>query len=74
MRFTRLAIPLAALALLVAGWALLRDRPGLEAEYFALSAPWEGRPVHRGVGVPRLASAAEAPLVTDSVFSIRWSG
>ncbi len=63
--------------LLVAlGWVLVIDRPGLRTEYFALGAPWEGRPVHTTVGEPGLEGTTDvsAVLVTDVVFSVRWSG
>jgi len=65
------------LSLLTAcGLVLLVDQPGLRAEYFALEAPWEGKPLGTGVGEPRLAGPAEvgAHLTTPVVFSIRWSG
>lgn len=73
---------LTALALAASGWLLVCDRPGLEAEYFALVAPWEGRPVHTKVRVPELEPPLEEDnisfigdsLVTEAGFSIRWSG
>lgn len=74
MKAARVASLLAALPLVTVGMLLLIDRPGLSVEYFALGEPWEGAPVHATVGEPRLEAAAQAPLVTDVVFSARWRG
>lgn len=60
-------------ALVALGVVLLRDRPGLRAEYFALDAPWEGRRLYATIGEPRLDTISEI-LATDVVFSVRWSG
>lgn len=64
------------LVLVVAGLVLLRDRPGLRAEYFALRGPWKGQPFNRGVGLPRLDGASQVgeALKTKVLFSIRWRG
>jgi hypothetical protein len=64
------------LLLAAAGAVLVASRPGLKAEYFALGAPWEGRPFNTAVGEPRLESASQVgeALMTKVVFSIRWSG
>lgn len=66
----------AVLALAVLGALLVGDRSGLRAEYFALSAPWEGRPLYETVGEPGLATTSEihTVLTTTAVFSVRWSG
>ncbi len=62
--------------LAIVGGLLVLDRPGLEASYFALGEPWEGRPYSVGVGEPGLASASEVSehLSTEALFSIRWTG
>lgn len=69
---------LLALPLLLAGAGLLliADRAGLDVEYFALAAPWEGRPFTTGVGEPSLDSASEVgdALMTKVAFSVRWRG
>jgi len=67
-----------ALVLLLAavGAVLLMDRDGLRAEYFALGAPWEGKPISTTVGEPHVEDVSQvaAVLSTNVVFSIRWSG
>ena len=64
------------LLLAAAGALLLTDQPGLQAEYFALGPPWEGKPFNTEVGQPGLRSASDVSdaLRTKVVFSIRWSG
>lgn len=58
------------------GALLLTDRPGLRAEYFALGAPWKGKPFGTAVGAPGLENASQVRehLATPVSFSIRWSG
>ncbi|MCZ6727495.1 MAG: PA14 domain-containing protein, partial [Acidobacteria bacterium] len=60
----------------VSGALLVTYHPGLLTEYFALGAPWEGKPFNTAIGEPRLDSASEVSeaLKTKVVFSIRWSG
>jgi hypothetical protein len=67
---------LLTLALASVAALLLADRAGLGAEYFALGAPWSGRPITRMVGEPRLDHVADIHKVlsTDVVFSVRWRG
>ena len=68
---------LALLVLLTAvGALLITDRPGLEAHYFALGAPWEGKPLYKTVGEPRLEHVSQVTdvLLTEVAFSIRWTG
>jgi len=68
----------AVLAVILAGLGilLLADREGLRAEYFALGAPWTGRPATQAISEPRLAGTADIHefLATEVVFSVRWSG
>jgi hypothetical protein len=67
-----------ALLLLLAacGGLLLTDRPGLLTEYFALGAPWEGKPFSRAVGAPGLERISQVGehLKSSAAVSIRWSG
>lgn len=67
---------LVTLALACVASLLLTDRAGLRADYFALGAPWSGRPITHAIGAPRLESTADihAMLSTDVVFSVRWRG
>ena len=68
---------LVLLVLLTAvGVLLITDRPGLEARYFSLGAPWEGKPRYVTVGEPRLEHVSQVDdiLLTRVAFSIRWKG
>ncbi len=65
----RLAFLLAILLAAALGVLLLTDRPGLRAEYFALQAPWQGKPICTSIGAPGLANASE---IQEFLVSEAW--
>ncbi len=76
-RQLRIGLRVALMVLLAAGGALLTaDRPGLHTEYFALGAPWEGKPFHTAVAEPQVESVSQIreTLMTEAIFSVRWRG
>ncbi len=66
----------AALAIGLVGLRLVRERPGLLAEYFSLTTSWVGGPVYTRIEPPALADRRELGRVLygPELASVRWRG